>query len=59
MTEIFNLNKARKANARSTKEKKAAENRILHGQTKQEKQRKKQEAERAKKLLDGHKREPD
>ncbi len=57
MTEIINLNKTRKAKARSAKEQQAAQNRVAYGQTKQEKQTKKQEATKASKLLDGHIRE--
>lgn len=59
MTEVINLNKHRKAKTRSEKEKKAAENRITHGLTKEEKLRKKQEEERASRFLDGHKRDTD
>lgn len=57
MAEIVNLNRARKARARVQKEETAAQNRILFGRTKAEKQldaaRKAAEA----KNLDGHKRE--
>lgn len=59
MAEIINLRQQRKTKARTAKEKKAAENRAVHGQTKAEKQKKKKETERSAKLLDGHKREKD
>lgn len=55
MTKIFNLNKKRKAKNKADKEKKAAENRIKHGRTKQEKKAAKQEDTRQKNHLDGHK----
>lgn len=55
MSEIINLRRQRKAKARSEKEKQAEQNRLLHGRTNAEKQRKKKESERASKLLDGHK----
>jgi hypothetical protein len=57
MADVINLRQQRKAKARTQKEKQAAENRALHGQTKAEKQKKKREKERAERLLDGHKRE--
>lgn len=57
MAEIFNLRQQRKTKGRSEKEKKAAANRALHGQTKAQKQKKKMEEERASRLLDGHKRD--
>lgn len=38
MSEIINFNKKRKAKARAQKEVRAAENRLKHGRTKQEKQ---------------------
>jgi hypothetical protein len=59
MTEIINLRQQRKIKARTQKEKKAAENRRVHGRTKAEKQKEKKESERVSRLLDGHKREPD
>lgn len=59
MGEVINLRGQRKAKARTAKEKQAAQNRAVHGQTKAEKQKKKKETERAAKLLDGHKREKD
>ncbi len=59
MTEIINLNQKRKAAARTDKEKTASQNRVKFGRTKEEKQREKQEAERLKRHLEGHKRETD
>lgn len=59
MAEIFNLRQKRKARDRSEKDKHAAGNRQKHGRTREQKEREKLEAERAKKLLDGHKIEPD
>ena len=57
MTEIINLNQQRKAKARTDKEKKAAQNRVKFGRTKEEKQAEKLKAEKAERLLQGHKRE--
>ncbi|KTC86115.1 MULTISPECIES: DUF4169 family protein [Legionella] len=55
MVEIINLNKKRKAKIRLEKEKKASENRIKFGRTKQEKQVEKQKNEHNEQHLDGHK----
>lgn len=55
MAQIINLNKKRKAKKRLEKEKKAVENRINFGRTKQERQIVKQEQERADRRLDGYK----
>ena len=55
VVKIINLNKKRKGKACLAKEKKAAENRIIFGRTKKEKQRAKQESERDKRHLDAHK----
>jgi hypothetical protein len=55
MAEIINLNKRRKAKKKVEKEKKAAENRVKFGRTKQEKKAVKHENERRQSLLDGHK----
>lgn len=55
MTKVISLKQKRKAKARSTKENTAAENRRIHGRTKQEKQLEKRDAERAQKHLDSHK----
>jgi hypothetical protein len=51
--DILSLSKARKAKARAGKEQQAAENRILFGRTKAEKQLQKAQDERADKTLDG------
>jgi hypothetical protein len=55
MVDVINLNKKRKAKVRLEKEKKASENRIKFGRTKQEKQIEKQDKERSERHLDGHK----
>ena len=57
MTEIINLNKTRKAKARSEKEKSASQNRVKFGRTKEEKQAEKLKTERADRHMEGHKRE--
>jgi Domain of unknown function (DUF4169) len=49
MAEIINLRMARKAKARDAAEKTASENRVIHGQTKAEKQARKAEKIRAEK----------
>ena len=59
MTEVINLKQVRKAKSRTEKDKKAEENRRIHGRTKAQKQKEEQEAERLSRHLDGHKREPD
>ena len=57
MAEIFNLNRARKAKARATKEVEADANRVKFGRTKAEKESAASEAKRRAALLDGAKRE--
>ena len=57
MAELINLNKVRKARARAIGKTQAAENRVRFGQTKGEKAVSKLEAERARRELDGMKRE--
>ena len=57
MAELINFNKARKAKARAAGKAQAAENRVRHGQTKDQKTVTKLEAERARRELDGRKRE--
>jgi len=57
MTEPINLNKARKAKARSQAGRTAAENRIRFGRTKAEKAVVKLEGERAARSHEGRKRE--
>ncbi|MBW8755185.1 MAG: DUF4169 family protein [Sphingomonadales bacterium] len=59
MAEIVNLRLARKARKRSEAEQQAAANRSKHGETKGEKLRRQQEAERLARRVDGAKREPD
>jgi hypothetical protein len=55
MTQVINLQKKRKAKARTDKEKKAAENRIKFGRTKAEKQTEKMKSEILSRHIDGHK----
>ena len=59
MGEVVNLRLARKAKARSEKEAQAAENRLRHGQTKQERSARKAHDLREAKHLDGHRLSPD
>ena len=58
MSDLINLNRARKARARADKEGAAAANRVKHGRTKAEKLAAKAEAERAARQLDQTRREP-
>jgi hypothetical protein len=58
MSELVNLNRARKAKARADKAALAAANRVKHGRTKAEKLAAKAEAERAARQLDQTRREP-
>jgi len=57
MAELINLNKARKAKARTSGKAQAAENRVRFGQTKGEKLVSKLDAERARRELEGKKRD--
>ncbi len=57
MAEVVNLNKARKARARADDKARAAENRVRFGRPKAETAASKLEAERARRDLDGKKRE--
>jgi hypothetical protein len=57
MAELINLNKARKAKARSEGKAQAAQNRVRFGQTKGHKAVSNLEAERARRELEGKKRE--
>jgi hypothetical protein len=57
MSEVVNLNKARKARAKAEAKTQAAENRAKFGRTKAEKQLEAARAEKVRKLLDGAKRE--
>ena len=59
MAEIINLRMARKARSRTEAAKAAEGARAAHGRTKAEKSLTQAEADRAAKLLDGAKREPD
>lgn len=54
---VVNLNQARKAKARAEKRARADENAVKFGRTKSEKKIEKAEADKAKRDLDGHKRE--
>ena len=57
MAELINFNKAKKARGRAEGKAKAAENRVRFGQAKGEKAVTKLEAERARRELEGKKRE--
>ena len=57
--DIVNLRRARKAKARSGREKIAADNRVAFGLSKGEKQLTKAEREREQRGIDAHRREPD
>ena len=57
MAELINLNKAKKARARSADKTQAARNRVRFGQAKGAKAASKLEAERARRDLDGKKRD--
>lgn len=57
MAEIVNLNRARKAKRRAESAAQADANRVAHGRTGAEKTAARNEAERARRLLDGAKRE--
>lgn len=59
MAEIINLRLARKARARDAAEAQAATNRALHGQSKADRARQRQEAERVARTLNGARRDPD
>ena len=59
MAEIVNLNRARKAKARSEKQTAAAANRAKHGRTKAEKAKDRAETDRVSHLLDGAKKDPE
>lgn len=57
MADLINLNKARKAKARAGGKAEAAENRVRFGRTKGEKAAAKLDAERARRDLEGKKRD--
>ena len=59
MAEIVNLRLARKARDRDAATKQAAANRSKHGETKGEKLRRQQEADRLTRTVDGARREED
>lgn len=59
MAEIINLNKKRKIKLRAEKERKASQNRVKFGRTKQEKELDKKQNDRVDKLLDLHRLEKD
>jgi hypothetical protein len=58
VTEVVNLNRARKARARDEASAAAAANRVAHGLTKAQKAVARAAKGKARALLDGHKREP-
>ena len=57
MAELINLNKARKARAKAGREAAAAENRVVHGRTRAEKDLARARAEKAVRELDQARRE--
>lgn len=57
MAEIINLRQARKQKARADKEARAAENRIVFGRTKAERELSNAEREQALRRLEAHKRD--
>ena len=57
MAEIINLRTIRKQKARTGKEAQAAQNRVLFGRTKAEKQKQAAEKAQAEKHIEGHKRD--
>jgi hypothetical protein len=59
MAEIINLRLARKAKQRAQAQQQAAANRSSHGETRGEKLRRRQEAERLTRTLDGARRDDD
>jgi hypothetical protein len=56
--EIVNLRKARKVKERADKQRRAAENRVLHGRSKAERERDADVKARVRRELDGARREP-
>lgn len=57
MSEIINLNRARKAQSRAKDTRQAMENRVTHGRTKAEKVCALRDTARAVNTLEGHKRQ--
>jgi hypothetical protein len=58
MSEIVNLNKARKARSRDAERSQASENRVKFGRTKAQKAAEKSARDKAAKAVDGARREP-
>ena len=58
MGEVINLNKARKARERLAGQKQVQENRLRHGESKAQKQRRRREDELKKRELDDKRLEP-
>ncbi|WP_226016652.1 DUF4169 family protein [Novosphingobium sp. FKTRR1] len=58
MGDVVNLRTARKTAARKAAADQASANRALHGRTRAERERSAQEADRAARLLDGARRDP-
>jgi len=56
---VVNLSRARKARARDDKRRQADANAAKHGRSKAERQAGQEQAERAKRHLDGHERDKD
>lgn len=56
--EIVNLRKARKVKVRADKDRRAAQNRVVHGRTKAERAREADAKARVRRELDGAMREP-
>ena len=57
MGEVVNLRQARKQKARTEKDRRAGENRTLHGRSKSERERDRLASEKAEKFVAGHRRE--
>lgn len=59
MSNVVNLNQARKKKTREAKRDRADQNVALFGRTKSERKTEKEAADRAARLLDGHRRDPE
>ena len=59
MAEIVNLRQARKAKVRTEREKRAEQNRVIHGRSKADRERDAKIAGRSVAFLDGHRLDPD
>ncbi|TPJ79925.1 DUF4169 family protein [Mesorhizobium sp. B2-6-2] len=57
MGEVVNLRQARKQKARTEKERRAGENRALHGRSNTERERDRLTSQKAEKFVAGHRRE--